>query len=83
MSNSYHKQPFFSIYGKNRSEKQDKKIWHKAFRKNIKQSIQHNLVLESWDNYVCTVPHEVMTIYDMSKEYRYYYKNAPKKIFRK
>ena len=83
MSRSYIKQPFFSIRGENRSEKKDKQIWHKAFRKNIKQSIHHAINNHSWENYITPVPHEVMTVYDMSKEYRPYYEDAPKKLFRK
>lgn len=83
MSRSYRKQPFFSIYGNNRSEKEDKKLWHRAFRIAIKKSINYHLKKNNFDDYITPVPHDVMTIYDMAKEYRYYQVDADKKRFRK
>jgi len=83
MSRSYRKQPFFSIHGNNRSEKEDKKLWHRAFRHAIKKSIKYHISKETLDNYVTPAPHDVMTVYDMSKEYKYYQKDLDKKWFRK
>jgi hypothetical protein len=63
------KNNYFLAHACCRSEKKDKKIWHKAFRKKEKQ----NLGSSDLEEYVTTHHREVSNPWNMAKDGKHYY----------
>lgn len=72
MSRSRRKTPIFGITT-SESESVDKKIWHKAYRRSAKQS--------KCDEPISHLEHS--NVWNMSKDGKRYWKDPPKKYFRK
>lgn len=77
MSRSYKQHPYFNFVGGQRaSEKEDKKIWHKKFRRiekaKLKKLINSN-DLSLLENHLTTHKKEVSDPYDFVKDASHYY----------
>lgn len=72
MSRSYKKTPIFGHAGK--SEKDDKKRWHRAFRKKNKDTINSTkLDIEELESTIFPVEEDISNTSTMSKDGKFYW----------